>query len=191
MNARMFPDGTLEATAGSGVGPDPAVRMVVVQISYEELFRQHFRGMVALADLLGAEDAENVAQEAFVRLHTKQRVLRDPSAARAYLRTTVVNLTRTGHRHLGVVRRHAPTAVVPDRGVEDMVVASVGNAHVLHALRTLSPRHREALVLRYWADLSEREMAAVMKVSVGTVKSHVSRGLAALEVALNDVEVPS
>ena len=55
----MFPDGTLEATAGSGVGPDPAVRMVVVQISYEELFRQHFRGMVALADLLGAEDAEN------------------------------------------------------------------------------------------------------------------------------------
>jgi RNA polymerase sigma factor (sigma-70 family) len=192
MKARIsVQDGTLGAIAGRGVKPGSAVRMVIVQASYEDLFRQHFRGMVALADLLGADDPENVAQGAFVRLHSRQRLLRDVSAARAYLRTTVVNLTRSGQRHLGVVRRHPPSPAVPPRGVEDTVVASVGNADVLTALRTLSPRHREALVLRYWAELSEKEMAAVMKVSVGTVKSHVSRGLVALEAALDSVEVSS
>ncbi|MET3807305.1 RNA polymerase sigma factor (sigma-70 family) [Nakamurella sp. UYEF19] len=159
--------------------------------AYETLFRQHFSGMVALADLLGADDAENIAQEAFVRLHAKQRMLRDPAAARAYLRTTVVNLTRSGHRHLSVVRRHTPAESVGPRGVEDTVVASLGNVAVLTALRTLSPRHREALVLRYWAELSEREMADAMRVSVGTVKSHVSRGLVALEAALTGMEVSS
>ena len=162
-----------------------------VAATYEELFREHFRGMVALATLLNAEDAENVAQEAFVRLHAKQKLLRDPFAARAYLRTTVVNLTRSGHRHLGVVRRHREPSEVLPRGVEDAVMASLGNAHVLTALASLSARHREALVLRFWAELSEKEMADAMKVSTGTVKAHVSRGLAALEAALVAQEVSS
>ncbi len=159
--------------------------------TYEELFRGHFSGMVALATLLGADDAQNVAQEAFVRLHAKHRLLRDSSAARAYLRTTIVNLTRSGHRHLSVVRRHQQVLEVPPRGVEDAVMASVGNADVLTALATLSARHREALVLRYWAELTEKEMAEAMRVSPGTVKSHVSRGLVALGAALAAQEVSS
>ena len=159
--------------------------------TYEQLFREHFRGMVALATLLNAEDAENVAQEAFVRLHAKQKLLRDAFAARAYLRTTVVNLTRSSHRHLSVVRKHREASDVLPRGVEDTVMASLGNAHVLKALATLSSRHREALVLRYWAEFSEKEMAAAMNVSTGTVKAHVSRGLAALEAALAAQEVSS
>ncbi|MEO5994369.1 MAG: sigma-70 family RNA polymerase sigma factor [Arthrobacter sp.] len=159
--------------------------------TYEQLFRGHFVGMVGLATLLGADDAENVVQEAFVRLHAKHRLLRDPSAARAYLRTTIVNLTRSGHRHLSVVRRHHQVLDPPPRGVEDAVMASVGNAHVLAALATLSARHREALVLRYWAELTEKEMAEAMGVSAGTVKSHVSRGLVALEAALVAQEVSS
>lgn len=52
------------------------------------------------------------------------------------------------------------------------------------ALAQLSPRHREALVLRYWLDLSLKEMAASMNVSVGTAKSHLSRGLAPLRTQL-------
>lgn len=159
--------------------------------TYAQLFRAHFSGMVALATLLGADDAEDVAQEAFVRLHAKHGVLRDPGAARAYLRTTIVNLTRSGHRHLSVVRRHPQIAEVPPRGVEDAVMASVGNADVLTALATLSARHREALVLRYWAELTEKEMAHAMGVSSGTVKSHVSSGLVALGAALAAQEVSS
>ncbi|MGH3181343.1 MAG: RNA polymerase sigma factor [Streptosporangiaceae bacterium] len=57
---------------------------------------------------------------------------------------------------------------------------------VLTALAELPPRRREAIVLRYWLDLAEREIAAAMGVSPGTVKSHVSRGLAALAQALGD-----
>ncbi len=154
------------------------------RLAYDELFHGHFRGMVRLAALLGAGDPEDVAQEAFCRLHERMPGMRDPGAAIGYLRTTVVNLTRSGLRHLQVVRRHAP-APMPD-GASAEYVASVREEHreVIVALRGLAPRYREALVLRYWQDMSESEMAEVMGVSPGTVKSSVSRGLAALETAL-------
>ncbi len=152
--------------------------------TYDGLFHSHFRGMVRLAALLGADDPEDVAQEAFCRLHERMPGLREPAAAIGYLRTTVVNLTRSGLRHLQVVRRNAP-APMPDTASAEYV-ASVREEHreVIVALRGLAPRYREALVLRYWLDMSEAEMAHVMGIAPGTVKSSVSRGLAALETAL-------
>ena len=80
---------------------------------YQELFHGQFAAMTRLAAMLGADDPEDVAQEAFVRLHRRSRTLRDPHAAVAYLRSTVVNLTRSRLRHLSVVRRLAP-APPPD-----------------------------------------------------------------------------
>lgn len=158
-------------------------------LTYEQLFHAHFRAMVRLAAMLGADDPEDVAQEAFVRLHGRARTLRDPHAAVGYLRTTVLNLTRSRHRHLSVVRRHAQDAGDPPQDVasaEHDVVRREAGRDLVAALGRLSARHREALVLRYWLDLSEAEMADAMGVSRGTVKSHVSRGLDALAALMED-----
>lgn len=153
-------------------------------LAYEQLFHGQFTAMVRLATMLGADDPEDVAQEAFVRLHHRGRLLRDPHAAVGYLRTTVVNLTRSRHRHLAVARRGP--AVVPRAvpSAEHDVVRREAGRELVAALRQLSARHREALVLRYWLDLTEAEMAEAMGVSRGTVKSHVSRGLDALAALL-------
>jgi RNA polymerase sigma-70 factor (sigma-E family) len=149
------------------------------------LFRDRYPEMVRLADLLGADDPEDIAQEAFARLIRRHDSLRDPAAALAYVRTSVCNLTRNRHRHLRVVRLRTP-AVRHEDSSEQAVILREDHREVLAALAGLPPRRREAIVLRYWLDLSEREIAAVMGVSPGTVKSNVSRGLAALAATLGD-----
>ena len=149
-------------------------------VSYEQLFHGHFGPMTRLAALLGADDPEDVAQEAFVRLHRRNSMLRDPHAAAGYLRTTVVNLTRSRQRHLSVTLRHRPAAPEDVASAEQHAVRLESSRELVAALGRLSARHREALVLRYWLDLTEIEMAEAMGVSRGTVKSHVSRGLDAL-----------
>jgi RNA polymerase sigma factor (sigma-70 family) len=144
--------------------------------------------MVRLADLLGADDPEDIAQEAFARLIRKQDSVRDPAAAVAYVRATVCNLVRNRHRHLRIVRlrlRDQAGAHGQDEdSSEQAVMLREDHRELLTALADLPVRRREAIVLRYWLDLPEREIAAAMGVSLGTVKSHVSRGLDALGQAL-------
>ena len=149
------------------------------------LFRTRYPEMVRLADLLGADDPEDIAQEAFARLIRKYDSLRDPDAALAYVRASVCNLTRNRHRHLRVVRLRTPAAQ-PEESSEQTAILREDHREVLTALAALPPRRREAIVLRYWLDLSEREIAEAMGTSPGTVKSNVSRGLAALAEALGE-----
>ena len=163
-------------------GPDAGT----TEVTYEQLFHGHFGPMTRLAALLGADDPEDVAQEAFVRLHRRNSMLRDPHASAGYLRMTVVNLTRSRQRHLSVVRRHRPAAPEDVASAEQHAVRLESSRELVAALGRLSARHREALVLRYWLDLTEAEMAEAMNVSRGTVKSHVSRGLDALATLLED-----
>ncbi len=165
-------------------GDDTAGWMAEPDDVYQQLFHGHFAAMTRLAAMLGADDPEDVAQEAFVRLHRRTSSLRDPHSAVSYLRTTVVNLTRSRHRHLSVVRRLAPARSPDVESAELHVVRRESQRELVSALGRLSARHREALVLRYWLDLTEAEMAEAMSVSRGTVKSHVSRGLAALAVLM-------
>jgi len=147
------------------------------------LFQARYPELVRLADLLGADDPEDIAQEAFARLIRRRGALRDHDAALAYVRSTVCNLVRNRHRHLRVARSRTSAAQV-EASSEQTVMVREDRREVLVALQALSPRRREAIVLRYWLDMSEREMAATMGVSAGTVKSLVSRGLAALGEAL-------
>jgi len=149
------------------------------------LFRARYPEMVRLADLLGADDPEDIAQEAFARLIRKHGSLRDPDAAVAYVRAIVCNLTRNRHRHLRVARLRTPAGRDEDSS-EQAAILREDHREVLAALAGLPARRREAIVLRYWLDLSEREIAEAMGVSPGTVKSSVSRGLAALAQALRE-----
>jgi RNA polymerase sigma-70 factor (sigma-E family) len=135
-----------------------------------------------LLDDAGA--AEEVVQDAYVRMHGSWRRIRDPQAAVGYLRTTVVNLARSRLRHKQVARRHAPAPLPDAPSAEQGALDRLEHHRVVAALRALPERQRECLVLRYYGDLSEAEIAAAMGISPGAVKSHASRGMAALRSAL-------
>ncbi len=169
-------------------GPD-APPATIAAVDFENFFRTEFAATLRLAHLLGARDPEDVAQEAFVRLHTRWVGLREPSAAGGYLRTIVVNLVRTQRQHATMAARRAPAARHGAvASVESEVMGRAGSTGLIAALTRIAPRHREALVLRFWLDLSERQIAEAMEVSVGSVKSHVSRGLSALRAELAGTE---
>jgi len=157
----------------------PSPEMHPDETDVEGLFRARYLEMVRLAGLLGADDPEDIAQEAFTRLMNREPGLGEAQAALAYLRAIVINLTRNRHRHLRVVRRRTPVVAAPE-SCEQAAIAYEDHREVIAALAALPTRRREAIVLRYWLDLPEREIAAAMGVSPGTVKSHLSRGLAAL-----------
>ncbi|GIH99777.1 SigE family RNA polymerase sigma factor [Planobispora takensis] len=152
--------------------------------SFAELFAAHYHSMVRLAGLLGADDPEDIAQEAFARLHDRR--LRDDGAALAYVRSIVCNLTRNRLRHLRLARRRALDPPEAARSSEHAVIVAEDHRELLAAVGRLPRRQREALVLRYWLDLSEREIAEAMGVSPGSVKTHTSRGLSALGRALKE-----
>jgi RNA polymerase sigma-70 factor (sigma-E family) len=149
-----------------------------------QLFATQYRPLVRLAVLLVHDNgvAEELVQDLFVALHQKWGRLRDPDKAVAYLRQSVVNRARSVLRHRTVVerylRRQGPPATAPSADLS--VLDAETTSEVLAAVRTLPTRQREALVLRYYGDLSEAEIAETMGVSQGAVKSHTSRGLAAL-----------
>jgi RNA polymerase sigma-70 factor (sigma-E family) len=150
------------------------------------LYSAHWRPMVRLAVLLtgDASVAEEVVQDAYVALYHRWRALGDPAAALAYLRTSVVNGARSRVRHRVVEERHRPAAAPEPAGPEELAVRSTEDARVLAALRNLPRRQQEVLVLRYYADLSEADIAAAIGVSRGSVKRHASRGMAALRERL-------
>ncbi len=152
------------------------------------LYRTHWHQLVRLATLLtrDASVAEELVQDAFVSLHRRWDALADPGAAHGYLRTTVVNNARSALRHRGVEERYRQPGPPEPSGPEERAVQAAQDARVMAALRTLSRRQQEVLVLRYFADLSEHEIATTLGMSRGAVKSHAHRGLAALRQTLAD-----
>ncbi|HEX6515173.1 MAG TPA: SigE family RNA polymerase sigma factor [Nocardioidaceae bacterium] len=158
----------------------------------EQLYAAHYRQLVRLSVLLvrDQETAEEVVQDAFVAMHGHWRGLREPDKALAYLRQAVVNRSRSVLRHRGVQERYAATqgrAGVPDlHGADEDALASERRAQVLDAMRALPQRQREVLALRYYLDLPESDIAQTLGISRGAVKSHASRGAAALRTLLKD-----
>jgi RNA polymerase sigma-70 factor (sigma-E family) len=146
-----------------------------------ELYLGHADGAVRLAYLLtGDRDvAEDLVQDAFVRLAGRLVHLRDPGAFEAYLRKTIVNLSNSYFRRRRVERnyeiraRTAPRFDAPGHSIEDREALAA-------ALRKLPQRQRAALVLRFYEDLSEAQTADIIGCRPGTVKSLVSRALDAL-----------
>jgi RNA polymerase sigma-70 factor (sigma-E family) len=155
-----------------------------------ELYAAHRLALVRLAVLLldDLATAEDVVQDAYAGLAARRGGLRDPEAALGYLRTAVVNRSRSALR-----RRRTARGYVPPRPDEP----AVPDAHLLlaeeqrslwAAVTRLPTRQREVLVLRYWSELSEAEIADTLGIARGTVKSSASRGLAALQVLMTEGE---
>lgn len=154
----------------------------------DELYATHYRQLVRLSVLLvrDLETAEEVVQDSFVAMHGHWRGLREPDKGLAYLRQTVVNRSRSVLRHRGVEARHLPQPMPDHHGADEDAVTSERRHQVLDALRALPTRQREVLALRYYLDLSEAEIATTLGISRGAVKSHASRGSAALRHLLED-----
>jgi len=150
------------------------------------LYTAHYRSLARLSALLLRDTpaAEDVVQDAFVAMHGKWSRLRDPDKALAYLRQAVVNRSRSRLRHLKVVDKHAETTVGYAPSAESGALQSVQHDEVMAAVRRLPQRQREVLVLRYYADMSEAQIAETMGISPGAVKSHASRAVAALRHTL-------
>jgi len=153
-----------------------------------ELYVRHADDAVRLAFLLTGDRglAEDIVQDAFVRLAGRLVHLRDPGAFEAYLRRTVLNLTNSHFRRKRVERAYLARARGAIGTQEGRWGPSVEERDALwRALGRLSTRQRIAIVLRFYEDLSEREVSEILKCRPGTVKSLVSRGLATLK---NEIE---
>ena len=151
------------------------------------LFQAHHADSVRLAFWLTADWAlaEELVQEAYLRLWRRWSGLRDQQAALAYLRATVVNLARSSLRRRVLERRYGAAAT--ERSVETDPVARID---VGRALAALPAGKRACVVLRYLVGLSVEETAAVLGISTGGVKSQTHKGLRLLERALADHEGP-
>jgi RNA polymerase sigma-70 factor (sigma-E family) len=146
------------------------------------LYSAHYRSLVRLAALLVRDvaTAEEIVQDSFVALHTAWRRLGDYEKALSYLRQSVVHRSHSVPRHPMMVDKPTPDMPTAEQGAFTLLERTA----VVAALRTLPTRQREVLVLRYYADLSEAQIAAAMGISRGAVQSHTARALASLRAVL-------
>lgn len=151
-----------------------------------ELYVAHRLSLMRLAVLLVDDraSAEDVVQDAFAGLAAKGGALRDPDAALAYLRKSVVNRSRSALRRRRTARGYAPPRGIEAARPDERAVLAEEHREILAALDRLAPRQREVLVLRYWSGLSEAEIADVLGISRGSVKSTSSRALDRLETCI-------
>jgi len=152
------------------------------------LYQAHALALVRLAVLMTGDQptAEDVVQDAFLGLYRRWQALHDADKALGYLRSSVLNGCRSVHR----VRFRRQGIILDPQGNAGSAEAEamLGEAHreVLAALRRLPRRQREAVVLRYYLDMTEEQAATAMGVARGTVKSATSRGLSALARMLKE-----
>lgn len=179
--------------------PLGAERELVVESQWEadeavtELYGAHYRSLVRLAVLLvrDLETAEDIVQDAFVAMHGAWRRLRDQERALPYLRQAVVNKARSALRRRKVEIKYAPNPGPDAPSAEYGAIGSLERDTVLAALDRLPVRQRETLILRYYSDLSEAQIAEAMGISRGSVKSHAARAMAAMRELLDDETVQS
>ncbi|MFE9020528.1 SigE family RNA polymerase sigma factor [Streptomyces sp. NPDC007808] len=151
-----------------------------------ETYRAHYRSLLGLAALLLDDTAscEDVVQEAFIRVHSARKRVRDPEKTLAYLRQTVVNLSRSALRRrilgLKLLSKPMPDMASAEEGAYDQLERD----SLIRAMKGLQRRQREVLVLRYFADMTEAQVAETLGISLGSVKAYGSRGIAALRVAM-------
>src|SRR5215218_8094476 len=152
------------------------------------LFEQEARRLVGLAAFFTDDRtaAEDLVQEAFIRLARNAHRIREGEKAAAYLRSIVINLARDHNRRGLVSLRHRPPVVTDEPSAEETASRQESRREVLTALRSLPHRQRECVALRYYLELPVDEIAAVLGLSPNSVKTHLKRGLRALATRLEE-----
>ncbi|MFE3585126.1 SigE family RNA polymerase sigma factor [Streptomyces vinaceus] len=179
-----------DSAEAAGNGEEASAEPVVVAGTtvdhLTETYQAHYRSLLGLAALLLDDTAscEDVVQEAFIRVHSARNRVRDRDKTLAYLRQTVVNLSRSALRRrilgLKLLSKPMPDMASAEEGAYDQLERD----DLIKAMRGLQRRQREVLVLRYFADMTEAQVAETLGVSLGSVKAYGSRGIAALRVAM-------
>ncbi len=164
------------------------------------LFQQEGRSLVRLARLFvdDRDAAEDLVQEAFLRLARSAHRITDIDRAPAYLRSIVLNLARDHNRRGLVSLRHHATSIGPtsigqreatkgstNASAPDLLVQSEDHRLVIEAVRSLPVRQRDCITLRYFEELGIDAIAATLGLSPNSVKTHLQRGLAGLERSLS------
>lgn len=153
----------------------------------EALYDAHIAGLTRLAYLMTGDlhRAEDLAQDAFVRVAGRFHDVRSADAFGAYLRRTVVNLCNGYFRRLKVERDYLARERTRCTSIEQCLPDIEGREEILAALEQLPGRQRAAVVLRYYEDLSEQQTADLLHCSVGAVKSLVNRATGSLRASLD------
>jgi RNA polymerase sigma-70 factor (sigma-E family) len=156
--------------------------------SLERLFRGHYRQLVRLAVLTvdDVDTAEEIVQDSFVEVHRRLAAIDDPLA---YLRRSVLNGSRSRLRRRRTVRRHDAREAPPENApaAELAGVDRITRDTVLTAVASLPDRQRDCVLLRYFVDLSEADIATTLGISQGTVKSSCHRAMQRLAPLLEDL----
>ncbi|MEU9158983.1 SigE family RNA polymerase sigma factor [Streptomyces sp. NPDC048424] len=179
-------EGTAEATSETTAEVTVEVVAGTTVDHLTATYQAHYRSLLGLAALLLDDTAscEDVVQEAFIRVHSARNRVRDREKTLAYLRQTVVNLSRSALRRrilgLKLLSKPMPDMASAEEGAYDQLERD----DLIKAMRGLQRRQREVLVLRYFADMTEVQVAETLGISLGSVKAYGSRGIAALRVAM-------
>lgn len=151
------------------------------------VFNGQYVSLVRLAAMLtdDVHAAEDIVQDAYLRVAGRHYRLRDPNKALAYLRQTVVNLARNSLRRRLVARRHETSSPPLAAGTEEAAIRNFEQQAVIEALRELPRRHREVVVMRYYLECSVQETAELLGLSTGSVKAYAARGTKQLKDIIN------
>ena len=164
-------------------GATDAATVADVDALVRRLFLTEGRSLVRLVRLFvdDRNAAEDLVQEGFIRLARSAHRIQDPDRAAAYLRSIVLNLARDHNRRGLLSLRHQLPFDDVQASTEDRLELQDDQRRVLEALRDLPPRQRDCLALRYFHELGIDDIASTLGLSRNSVKTHLQRGLAAME----------
>ena len=164
-------------------GATDAATVADVDALVRRLFLSEGRSLVRLVRLFvdDRNAAEDLVQEGFIRLARSAHRIQDPDRAAAYLRSIVLNLARDHNRRGLLSLRHQLPFDDVQASTEDRLELQDDQRRLLDALRDLPPRQRDCLVLRYYHELGIDDIASTLGLSRNSVKTHLQRGLAAME----------
>jgi RNA polymerase sigma factor (sigma-70 family) len=166
----------------AALGPVPADAQSDADQAIAAIYGTEYRSLVRLAAVLVGDVgvAEEVVQDSFVAMYGASSRLRDLDRALAYLRQRVISRSRSALRQRMVADWDAPHPEPGMPSAEQGAILQQERSAVISAMRTLSPRQREALMLRFYLDLSERQAASAMGIGSGAAKHHTAQAKAAL-----------
>lgn len=181
MESVSAPENQARQPPASTAPVDAADRLVL------SLFQAEGARLVSLARFFTDDRAaaEDLVQEAFIRLARSAHRISDQDHAAAYLRSIVINLARDHNRRGLVSFRHRPPAVDDEPSAEDQAARRESQREVVEALRALPRRQRDCLALRYYLELPIDQIAATLDISANSVKTHLKRGLRSMAASLD------